>query len=101
MIARLRSGRAPKGAYQLATLLEREKGLEIKGQSSIGHHSFKMWNFSLDDIDVLFEQAESPDLDLAFYIVSGICLSLHLIFGSLANGAVLIAFFRKPSVSCI
>ena len=51
------------------------------------------------DLESLFQKAESPDLPIAFYIVSGIWLCFTLVVGSISNGAVLLSFFRVQSVS--
>ena len=50
------------------------------------------------DIEELFRRAESPDLSIWFYVLSGIWLCFTLVIGSLSNGAVILSFFRVQSV---
>ena len=47
----------------------------------------------------MWEKAAHPDLEVGFFVASGIWMTINVIVGTLANGAVLLAFFRVLKVS--
>ena len=57
-------------------------------------------NITNNDWDLeMWEKAAHPDLEVGFFVASGIWMSINVIVGTVANGAVLLAFFRDLNVS--
>ena len=57
-------------------------------------------NITNNDWDLeLWEKAAHPDLEVGFFVASGIWMTINVIVGTFANGAVLLAFFRDLKVS--
>ena len=46
----------------------------------------------------LWEKAAHPDLEVGFFVASGIWMTINVIVGTFANGVVLLAFFRDLKV---
>ena len=60
----------------------------------------KYLNITNNDWDLeMWEKAAHPDLEVGFFVASGIWMSINVIVGTVANGAVLLAFFRDLKVS--
>ena len=51
------------------------------------------WN-----VDAIWKRAENPDVDPAFYIASGIWLSIIFCIGVGCNGSVLYAYLKNTGV---
>ena len=56
-------------------------------------------NFTNNEWDLeMWEKAAHPDLEVHFFVASGIWMTINFLVGIVANGAVLLAFFRDLKV---